>query len=183
MSQGNGSDGRLHIIASKVDTTVFPQVYAGLFARYSDDDGLTWSTETSITGLSYTDILNSNGTIVESTDGNLYCAYYEGTDGGSIRVKTARSTDNGVSWASYTTIEASTFATGGSNRPINETCIRLIAPNTLYCTTRVNGRHYYDLNISTDNGATWTFITGTRLADWWKDDNNTGTSSRPGAFS
>jgi len=177
-SQGYDSNGRLHVVATKVE----PDNMAGytpiaLVAKYSDDDGDTWSSEATVSGITLTGLLNTNGNIIENpTTGDLYCSGYEGISGGTIRVIVLRSTDSGVSWANWKTVDSSTFASGDSNEPINETSIRYIADNTILAATRVNGRNFIKYYLSENDGDTWSDLGRFIPSDTWQDDT-AGTSS------
>lgn len=174
-SIGYDSNGRLHTIYTKVDHSADPWENVGLFSKYSDDNGSTWSTEYTITGITYLDYLNSNSKIIES-DGNLYATYYEINESGNAYVNLLRSTDNGVSWSIYTNIDTTTWGTG-TDENINETAIELIDTDTFLCVTRCNGKEYYNQYLSTNNGATWTDQGQTSLCDYWDATGATGTSS------
>ena len=174
---GYSSTGRLCLIYTKVDHTGGIYTNLGIFYRYSDDNGATLSAEKQVAGVTHTDHLNSNSTIITSTDGNLYSTFYEATTGGVVNVQCLKSTDNFVNLSIVSLIDTDIFASPATDEPINETCIRVIASNTLLAMTRVNSREYYNQYISTDNGSTWTKQGSTRLSDYWGDTGMTGTSS------
>lgn len=174
---GYSSTGRLCLIYTKVDHTGGTYTNVGIFYRYSDDSGTTLSAEKQVAGVTLTDHLNSNSPIITSTDGNLYTTFYEATNGSTVNVQCLKSTDNFENLSIVSLIDTDIFDSPATDEPINETCIRVIADNTILAMTRVNSREYYNQYISTDNGTTWTKQGSTRLSDYWGDTGMTGTSS------
>ena len=174
-SIGYGSDGRLLCIYTKVEFVSSVYTPQGLFFKYSDDDGATWSTEAQVSGIGANPNMNSNSVIIEGNDGNLYTTSYDAdfSTTNAANVRFLESTDNGVTWGIKSNIITEPNA---SAQAVNETSLSLLADDTWLCLTRVQARNYYTQSISTDNGATWTDQGNTNLCDWWTDAT-TGTAS------
>ena len=170
-SSGYTLDGRLVCMATKVDQTgeVYPGNPYAMVAKYSDDDGKTWSEEYSIPGIlpSWT-IMNSNSNIIALGNGALITNYYEGNKGETVNLKCLRSTDNGETWEVLSTIDSDIWSAEGE--AINETSMVVIEGNTLLAMTRVNGKSYFNQYLSTNNGVSWVKQGKTSFDDIWPDN-------------
>lgn len=90
-----GTDGRLHVIYVQSDD--LEELPAGLYYRYSDDDGNTWSTPAPLQTSSYFRLLTAETANIQlvADNGVIYVAWDDTQVG---RVHLVRSADNGLTW-------------------------------------------------------------------------------------
>jgi hypothetical protein len=68
-----------------------------------------------------------------------------------------RTTDNGASWAYYSTVSADAVD------PCDETCFGIMLDGTIVAAQRCNNLHKLRISLSTDNGATWGALATTSI--------------------
>jgi hypothetical protein len=156
MGGGMLPSGRLLLTYANYHATT--GAYLDMTSRYSDDDGTTWSSETTITLPVTSPALTAWITCdkMELTDGGDILIPWYGISGTSLyNVYAMKSTDGGATWNHYLVTSSPTeYKNEGS-------IINLGGGHFLYAVrveTAVSGSFVYEFFKSTDEGETWSSL-------------------------
>lgn len=156
------STGRL--IATYCDHLTSGPTFGALKVVYSDDAGSTWSSPYAVptTGMAYESA--GDAPIVELADHTLILpAFGQNASGGDYFSVLFKSTDDGATWGSQTTVAAA------SGKDYVEPYMRLVGTD-LICFTHWGTLNDVNRLVSTDDGATWSTPTpvfsGFGRTDW-----------------
>lgn len=124
-----------------------------IVSRYSDDNGVTWSSGTALTTTGST-VFSPHGSLIRTDDGQLLTSWY-GDDGGTTyKVFVVKSSDNGATWGSPIEVISGLGATS-SNSKFTESCFAAIGGGVIIGLCRADNGTTFTQVKSTDNGATW----------------------------
>ena len=161
--------GRIVIWYGTYDPSHFANPGAGGFPltlgyRYSDDEGNTWSSFTTITTTPNDYTFAADGEMIEIGNGRLMKNWYGYTiSGGGIgttSIYAIFSDDNGATWGSQVTIASS------SSVQWDESSFAYLGGGYIVGISRISNGTTFKQTHSTDNGATWTIDGDTTFDSW-----------------
>ncbi len=118
--------------------------------RYSDDEGSTWSSYTTISFGSNTFTCGFDGSMIEIAGNTLMKNWYGYTDATHTNEYVVFSTDDGATWGGQVTVLSSATAT------YDEACYAYLGGGQIVGLVRISNGTKFKQLFSTDNGATWT---------------------------
>lgn len=136
--------------------------WAYIAFRYSDDDGTTWSNETSLNTESNT-AFSPFGKLIEDENGYLYQTWY-GINSGTYTVYVAKSTNNGVSWTNKVVY------TGAS--AFTESSLVYIGGGRFIVVSRQENGNYFNQCVSDNYCESWTNQGATNFDTWTPNDSS-----------
>jgi hypothetical protein len=128
------------------------QTWQSIVTRYSDDNGVTWSSAVTIPTTGATAFC-PHGSMIRTDDGQLLMSWY-GDDGTTFRVFVIKSSDNGATWGSPIEVINGLAATSSNSR-FTESCFVALGGGVVIGLVRADNGTAFTQVKSTDNGATW----------------------------
>jgi hypothetical protein len=127
------------------------QVLNGVYIKYSDDNGVTWSAAVQVAN-GFTQSVACSAPVLKLSNGNLLLPMYGKNTGDTLHSSAVSiSTDNGLTWSHLSYISV------GTNGDSYEPNIIDLGGGKLYCLTRTDNALYDMLGFySYDNAITWT---------------------------
>ncbi|MEJ5352461.1 MAG: sialidase family protein [Melioribacteraceae bacterium] len=152
---GYTRNGRLIIFYGKYYQA---STWQAIAYRYSDDDGLTWSSEYTINTQS-TNAYSAYGQLIEDENGYLYQTWHGiVTSTSTYNVYVAKSTDNGLTWTSYNVYSGSIKCT--------ESSLVYIGGGQFIIISRIDGGSSFRQFKSSNYCQTWTDMGDTTFETW-----------------
>jgi hypothetical protein len=133
---------------------------------YSDDQGATWSSYTTISNGTMTNYSPHNRT-VSIGSGQLMQGWW-GTDGTHYNDYVVFSSDAGTTWSSSVTVMSS------MGTQYDETAYDYLGSNNILALSRVNNDSFFHQLLSTDNGQHWTDQGRPGFDTWTLTDGSVG---------